>query len=78
MICLFAPEFISVTVECEAVPALVRHLQALPPLREGDNASNPHEHKVEKGSASTLGLLAVKVMPHTINIFLIYLFSSQE
>ena len=63
MICLFAEEFVSLIVECGAVPALVRHLQAPPPLREGDSTSNPYEHEVEKGCAFTLGLLAVKVMP---------------
>lgn len=47
-------------VDCGAVPALVQHLQAPAPPREGE-ASRPYEHEVEKGSAFTLGLLAIKV-----------------
>ncbi|KAL7200680.1 hypothetical protein ACSBR1_032580 [Camellia fascicularis] len=53
-------EIVNVIVDCGAVPALVRHLQAPPSSREGDTDSKPHEHEVEKGSAFTLGLLAVK------------------
>ncbi|CAL5427725.1 unnamed protein product [Camellia sinensis] len=53
-------EFVNVIVDCGAVSALVRHLQAPPSSREGDTDSKPHEHEVEKGSAFTLGLLAVK------------------
>ncbi len=48
-------------VECGAVPALVKHLQAPEGVREGDSALRPYEHEVEKGSAFALGLLAVKV-----------------
>ena len=44
-------------VHCGVVPALVMHLQRPP----GDSVSKPFEHEVEKGSAFTLGLLAVKV-----------------
>ncbi|XP_027115643.1 ARM REPEAT PROTEIN INTERACTING WITH ABF2 [Coffea eugenioides] len=53
-------EIVNVIVDCGAVPALVRHLQAPPPVREGDSAPRPYEHEVEKGSAFTLGLLAIK------------------
>ncbi|XP_028087038.1 ARM REPEAT PROTEIN INTERACTING WITH ABF2-like isoform X1 [Camellia sinensis] len=53
-------EIVNVIVDCGAVSALVRHLQAPPSSREGDTDSKPHEHEVEKGSAFTLGLLAVK------------------
>lgn len=49
-------------VDCGAVPALVRHLQApLVAEMEGGGARVALEHEVEKGSAFTLGLLAVKV-----------------
>lgn len=51
-------------VECGAVTALVKHLQAPPFEKEGDGASMPYEHEVEKGSAMALGLLAVKVSEH--------------
>lgn len=52
----------NVIVECGAVPALVKHLQALPAVKEGDSGRRPYEHEVEKGSAFALGLLAVKVI----------------
>ncbi|XP_059438163.1 ARM REPEAT PROTEIN INTERACTING WITH ABF2-like [Corylus avellana] len=51
---------VNVIVECGAVPALVKHLQALPAVKEGDSGRRPYEHEVEKGSAFALGLLAVK------------------
>ncbi|KAK6239205.1 hypothetical protein QUC31_004674 [Theobroma cacao] len=51
-------DIVNLIVECDAVPALVKHLQTPPPLREGD--AMPLEHEVEKGSAFALGLLAVK------------------
>ncbi|KAL3517573.1 hypothetical protein ACH5RR_020162 [Cinchona calisaya] len=54
-------EIVNVLVDCGAVPALVRHLQAPPSVREGDCIPRlPYEHEVEKGSAFTLGLLAIK------------------
>ncbi|CAK9147058.1 unnamed protein product [Ilex paraguariensis] len=53
-------EIVNVIVDCGAVPVLVRHLQAPPPLREGDTGPKPYEHEIEKGSAFTLGLLAIK------------------
>ncbi|XP_031101251.1 ARM REPEAT PROTEIN INTERACTING WITH ABF2-like [Ipomoea triloba] len=72
-------EFVNVIVECGAVPALVRNL--LPPVPEGERDSGPiqYEHEVEKGSAFTLGLLAIKpehqqlivdagALPHLVNL----------
>ncbi|KAF8394421.1 hypothetical protein HHK36_020629 [Tetracentron sinense] len=53
-------EVVNVIVDGGAVLALVRHLQAPPPLREGEDGPKPFEHEVEKGSAFALGLLAVK------------------
>ncbi|KAL7112892.1 hypothetical protein ACP275_04G029500 [Erythranthe tilingii] len=50
----------NVIVDCAAVPSLIRHLQAPPPVSEGDSGPRLHEHEVEKGCAFTLGLLAVK------------------
>ncbi|KAL3621660.1 hypothetical protein CASFOL_036572 [Castilleja foliolosa] len=66
----------NVIVDCAAVPALVRYLQT-PPTREGD--IDPTEYEVEKGSAFTLGLLAIKpehqqhivdhgALPHLVNL----------
>ncbi|XWS09009.1 hypothetical protein CRYUN_Cryun40dG0048800 [Craigia yunnanensis] len=52
-------EVVNVIVEGGAVPALVKHLQA-PPCEDGDQSPKPFEHEVEKRSAFTLGLLAVK------------------
>ncbi|KAH7838483.1 hypothetical protein Vadar_027115 [Vaccinium darrowii] len=49
-------EIVNLIVDCGAVPPLVTHLQAPPPC----TGSKPYEHEVEKGSAFTLGLLAVK------------------
>lgn len=57
-----AEDIVNVIVDCAAVPSLVRHLQAPPPLREGDTDPMPYEHEVEKASAFTLGLLAIKVI----------------
>ncbi|XVF32582.1 hypothetical protein REPUB_Repub17cG0094500 [Reevesia pubescens] len=51
-------DIVNLIVECGAVPALVKHLETPPPLREG--GSNPFEYEVEKASAFALGLLAVK------------------
>ncbi|CAK9151067.1 unnamed protein product [Ilex paraguariensis] len=53
-------EIVNVIVDCGAVPSLVRHLQAPPPVREGDSGPKPYEHEIEKGSAFTLGLLGIK------------------
>lgn len=50
-------ELVNLIVDCGAVPALVKHLQAPP---DDGGSSRPHEHEVEKGSAFALGLLAVK------------------
>lgn len=52
----------NLVVECGAVPALVKHLQAPPPERGGDNSPIPYTHEVEKDSAFALGLIAVKVI----------------
>ncbi|KAL6968320.1 hypothetical protein U1Q18_034124 [Sarracenia purpurea var. burkii] len=59
-LCVLAEEMVNLIVDCGAVPALVRHLQAPPLLRADDSGLKPYEHEVEKGSAFTLGLLAVK------------------
>ncbi|GFZ06032.1 ARM repeat protein interacting with ABF2 [Actinidia rufa] len=79
MICVFTEEIVDLIVDSGAVAALVRHLQAPPPLREGQSSSKPHEHEVEKGSAFTLWHLAVKpehqqlivdagALPHLVNL----------
>lgn len=47
-------------VQSGVVPVLVRHLQAPPP--QIDNSPRPYEYEVEKGSAFTIGLLAIKVI----------------
>ena len=39
MICVFAEEIVDLIVDSGAVPALVWHLQAPPPLREGKSSS---------------------------------------
>ncbi|ONH93589.1 hypothetical protein PRUPE_8G240700 [Prunus persica] len=54
-------EHVNLVVECGAVPALVKHLQAPPPERGGDNSPIPYAHEVEKDSAFALGLIAVKL-----------------
>ncbi|XP_073273104.1 ARM REPEAT PROTEIN INTERACTING WITH ABF2-like [Primulina huaijiensis] len=53
-------DIVNVIVDCGAVPALVKHLKARPSEREDDSGSTLYEHEVEKGSAFTLGLLAIK------------------
>ncbi|OIT05599.1 PREDICTED: ARM REPEAT PROTEIN INTERACTING WITH ABF2-like [Nicotiana attenuata] len=53
-------EIVNVVVDCGAVPALVKHLQVPSLGIEGDGGEMPYEHEVEKGSAFTLGLLAIK------------------
>ena len=58
-----AEEIVDVIVDCGAVSVLVKHLQA-PPARDCDDAPRPYEHEVEKGSAFSLGLLAVKVIQY--------------
>lgn len=58
--CLFAEEYVNLIVKSGVVPVLVRHLQAPPP--QTDYSPKPYEHEVEKGSAFTLGLLAIKVI----------------
>ncbi|MCD7465984.1 hypothetical protein HAX54_002283 [Datura stramonium] len=58
---LVSKAIVNVVLDCGAVPALVKHLQA-PSLRsEGDGGQMLYEHEVEKGSDFTLGLLAIKV-----------------
>ncbi|KAL5139892.1 ARM REPEAT PROTEIN INTERACTING WITH ABF2 [Glycine soja] len=52
-------DVVNLIVEGGAIPALVKHLQA-PPLSDRVQNPLPFEHEVEKGSAFTLGLLAVK------------------
>ncbi|KAL8522976.1 hypothetical protein ACS0TY_013075 [Phlomoides rotata] len=52
---------VNAIVDCGAVPVLVQHLQAPSLLeREGEAGPRLYEHEVEKGSAFTLGLLAIK------------------
>ncbi|XP_076922483.1 uncharacterized protein LOC143584283 [Bidens hawaiensis] len=51
-------ENVDLIVESGAIPALVRHLQA--PMWKEVAEPRPYEHKVEKISASTLALLAIK------------------
>lgn len=60
----------NVIVDCGAVPALVQHLQAPPHVSEGEGSHIPYEHEVEKGSAFTLGLLAIKVSIQFVFFFL--------
>ena len=57
---MFVEELADVIIEGGAVPALVKHLQE-PPFGENDDGAKPFEHEVEKGSATALGLLAIKV-----------------
>nr|GEW22122.1 hypothetical protein [Tanacetum cinerariifolium] len=52
-------DIVNLIVESGAVRALVRHLQA-PQWKDDVEEPRPHEHEVEKGSAFTLGLLAIK------------------
>lgn len=72
-------EIVNLIVDCGAVPALVQHLQLPPPTREGDSGPIPYAHEVEKGSAFTLGMLAIKpehqqfivnagAVPHLVSI----------
>lgn len=65
---MVAEDIVNVVIDCAGVPSLVRHLQAPPPLKEGNTHPSPYEHVVEKASAFTLGLLAIKViaLPETI------------
>lgn len=58
---MVAEEMVNAIVECGAVAPLVRHLLAPEAVSEGDCGPRPYEHEVEKGSAFTLGLLAIKV-----------------
>ncbi|XP_026449979.1 ARM REPEAT PROTEIN INTERACTING WITH ABF2-like [Papaver somniferum] len=56
-------ETVNVIINCNAIPALVKHLQAPPsPFPSGDdgNYEKPFEHEVEKGCAFALGLLTSK------------------
>lgn len=65
-------EIVNVIVDCGAVPALVRHLQAPVPVSipsKYGEALTPYEHEVEKGSALTLGFLAIKVSRSVQNFF---------
>lgn len=54
-------EMVNAIDECGAVAPLVRHLQAPEAASVGDCEPRHYEHEVEKGSAFTLGLLAIKV-----------------
>lgn len=59
---VFTEDLVDLIVECGAVPALVRHLQASSPLGDDETTPSASVHEVEKGSAFALGLLAVKVV----------------
>ncbi|GER24832.1 ARM repeat protein interacting with ABF2 [Striga asiatica] len=54
-------EMVDMIVDCGAVPALIRHLQSPRPSVEKDVGLLAYEHEVEKASALTLGLLAIKL-----------------
>ncbi|KAL8224893.1 hypothetical protein R6Q57_017450 [Mikania cordata] len=51
---------VSLIIESGAVPVIVHHLQEPQLPIEMVNCLRPYEHEVEKGSAFTLGLLAIK------------------
>ncbi|KAL3626093.1 hypothetical protein CASFOL_029642 [Castilleja foliolosa] len=53
-------DIVKVIVDCAAVPVLVKHLQAPRLEREREGGAHLYEHEVEKGSAFTVGLLAIK------------------
>ncbi|XP_047941932.1 ARM REPEAT PROTEIN INTERACTING WITH ABF2-like isoform X2 [Salvia hispanica] len=54
-------DMVNLIVDCKAVPVLVKHLQTPPLLlRDGEGGSRSYEYEVEKRSAFTLGLLAIK------------------
>ncbi|KAL3648837.1 hypothetical protein CASFOL_005240 [Castilleja foliolosa] len=53
-------DVVNMIVDCVAVPVLVKHLQAPSQGRESEGGARLYEHEVEKGSAFTLGLLAIK------------------
>lgn len=63
-------EIVNVIVDCGAVPALVSHLIAPAPGAKDGDALKPYEHEVEKGSAFTLGLLAIKVSRRVHKFFI--------
>lgn len=76
---VFVEYNVNLLVGSGVVPALVKHLQepqwpneAVPSLDEFVTCSRPLQHEVEKGSAFTLGLLAIKVVI-ILNIFVKYL-----
>lgn len=59
---MFAEDNVNLIVESGAVPVLVKYLQE-PELSKVDvTSSRPYELEVEKISAFTLGLLAIKVV----------------
>ncbi|KAM1001479.1 hypothetical protein ACFX15_007654 [Malus domestica] len=53
-------ELVDIVVDCGAVPALVKHLQAPPPATDGRKSPIPYEHEVEKYCAYALGFIAIK------------------
>ncbi|XP_024981701.1 ARM REPEAT PROTEIN INTERACTING WITH ABF2-like [Cynara cardunculus var. scolymus] len=53
-------DIVNLIVESGAVPVLVQHLQEPQLVKEAVAGLRPYEHEVEKGSAFTLGLLAIK------------------
>ncbi|KAI3768565.1 hypothetical protein L2E82_19371 [Cichorium intybus] len=57
---MFLENIVNLIVESGAVPALVRHLQAPQLPEELVTGPRAYEDEVEKGSAFTLGLLAIK------------------
>ncbi|TQD85947.1 hypothetical protein C1H46_028493 [Malus baccata] len=59
-------ELVDIVVDCGAVPALVKHLQAPPPATDGRKSPIPYEHEVEKYCAYALGFIAIKVLNHLL------------
>ncbi|KAJ9543307.1 hypothetical protein OSB04_023014 [Centaurea solstitialis] len=53
-------DIVNLIVESGAVSVLVQHLQEPQSPKEAVTGVRPYEHEVEKGSAFTLGLLAIK------------------
>ncbi|RDY00397.1 Arm repeat protein with ABF2, partial [Mucuna pruriens] len=59
-------------VNCGAVPALVRHLQAPDTMKDdGDDVIKPYQHEVKEGCAFVLGLLAIQVAYSKQGIFIL-------
>ncbi|KAI3665179.1 hypothetical protein L6452_43802 [Arctium lappa] len=57
---VFVEDIVNLIVESGVVPLLVQHLQEPQLSKEAVTGLRLYEHEVEKGSAFTLGLLAIK------------------